>query len=136
MAICGSTRARSANLSIIEYIGSLLKTELDFEIYEQLSELPHFNPDLDGDQLPAAVEVVRKKIGEAQHGGSGDSWQSGSSVVVLPQLRSFFGNKSEITVSMANNSVASMRSMRIQGRCRLMGNVYPKPRPTAANPSR
>ena len=34
-AICGSTRAQSANLSIIQYVATVLSNEVEFEIYEE-----------------------------------------------------------------------------------------------------
>jgi NAD(P)H-dependent FMN reductase len=61
-AICGSTRAQSANLSIIQYIGELLADKVELEIYNELSLLPHFNPDLDKDKAPDIVEALREKI--------------------------------------------------------------------------
>jgi chromate reductase, NAD(P)H dehydrogenase (quinone) len=65
LAICGSTRTQSANLSIIQYIGKLLSPEIEFEIYNKLSLLPHFNPDLDKDRAPEIVEALRNKIKKA-----------------------------------------------------------------------
>lgn len=62
VAICGSTRTQSANLSIIQYIGELLSGEVELEIYNELSLLPHFNPDLDKDKAPDIVEALREKI--------------------------------------------------------------------------
>jgi chromate reductase, NAD(P)H dehydrogenase (quinone) len=65
LAICGSTRAQSVNLSIIQYVGKLLSGEVEFEIYNELSALPHFNPDLDKDRAPEIVEALREKIKNA-----------------------------------------------------------------------
>ena len=65
LAICGSTRAQSANLSIIQYIGELLSDKVELEIYNELSLLPHFNPDLDKDRAPEIVEALRDKIRNA-----------------------------------------------------------------------
>lgn len=65
VAICGSTRAQSANLSIIDYVASILSNEVEFEIYDQLSALPHFNPDNDKETAPAIVEFLREKIATA-----------------------------------------------------------------------
>lgn len=47
LAICGSTRASSSNLNLIKAIESLYHKDFKVHIYEGLSELPHFNPDLD-----------------------------------------------------------------------------------------
>jgi NAD(P)H-dependent FMN reductase len=61
-AICGSTREQSANLVIIQYVAKMLSNEVEFEIYNELSHLPHFNPDLDKDKAPDIVEHLREKI--------------------------------------------------------------------------
>lgn len=65
LAICGSTRTRSANLSIIQYVRELLDDKVEMEIYNGLSALPHFNPDLDKEKAPDIVEVLRDKISDA-----------------------------------------------------------------------
>jgi chromate reductase len=64
-AICGSTRSQSANVSIIQYVAKLLSGEMEFEIYNGLSDLPHFNPDLDKDVAPQIVEELRDQIKNA-----------------------------------------------------------------------
>lgn len=64
-AICGSTRAQSANLNILRYVAGILSNEYEFEIYDGLSDLPHFNPDLDKDRAPEIVEALRNKIKNA-----------------------------------------------------------------------
>ena len=65
LAICGSTRAESANLAILHNLGKLLSHETEFEIYTELSVLPHYNPDLDKDKAPPIVELLRDKISNA-----------------------------------------------------------------------
>lgn len=64
-AICGSTRAQSANLSIIQYLADIGAEQMEVEIYNELAALPHFNPDLDKDRAPEIVEVLRAKIRNA-----------------------------------------------------------------------
>jgi chromate reductase len=65
LVICGSTRAQSANLSIIQHLADSLSKELEFELYAELSTLPHFNPDLDQEKPPAIVKELRTKISTA-----------------------------------------------------------------------
>lgn len=65
LAICGSTRTQSANLFIIQHIVKLLSSEVEFEIDNDISLLPYFNPDLDTDRVPNIVESFRKKIRKA-----------------------------------------------------------------------
>lgn len=59
LAICGSTRAQSTNLSLIKAIKHLFLEQLEIEIYSGLSELPHFNPDLDDTK---EVSIFKDKI--------------------------------------------------------------------------
>ena len=65
LAICGSIRTQSANLSIIQYVGKLIADDVELEIYNELSFLPHFYPDFDKDQAPDIVEALREKIKKA-----------------------------------------------------------------------
>jgi NAD(P)H-dependent FMN reductase len=62
LAICGSTRTRSTNLNLIKAIAALAKDTFDTTIYEGLDAIPHFNPDLDTDDPPAAVTVFRNTL--------------------------------------------------------------------------
>jgi NAD(P)H-dependent FMN reductase len=65
VAICGSISAHSANLSILQYLSELFSDKLEFEIYSELSLLPHFNPDLDKENAPPIVEALRTKVKNA-----------------------------------------------------------------------
>lgn len=65
LAICGSTRAESVNLHILKRIGELYEQQIDFTIFTQIDQLPHFNPDLDTDTPPEAVINFRKQIESA-----------------------------------------------------------------------
>jgi NAD(P)H-dependent FMN reductase len=65
LAICGSIRAQSANLFIIQHIAKVLSNEAEFEIYTDLFLLPYFNPDLDKDSALGIVESFREKIRKA-----------------------------------------------------------------------
>lgn len=62
LAVSGSTRSRSVNLHILQAIAGLYASKVDVEIYNELDQLPHFNPDLDKDPLPPTVASLRKKI--------------------------------------------------------------------------
>ncbi|MGN6164693.1 MAG: NADPH-dependent FMN reductase [Flavisolibacter sp.] len=66
-AVCGSTRTHSANLRLLQAIAKLAAAEMETEIYNDLAQLPHFNPDLDkeNDEAPAVVQWLRNKIKEA-----------------------------------------------------------------------
>src|SRR5580658_2096020 len=62
LAICGSTRERSTNLHIIKAIAELTSDRLNIRIFDGLSRLPHFNPDLDTDIPPAEVTEFRDQL--------------------------------------------------------------------------
>jgi len=67
LALSGSLRKNSYNTSIIKFLASL---SADVKIYDGISQLPFFNPDIDNSTLeddtsPAAVQEFRKVISEA-----------------------------------------------------------------------
>jgi chromate reductase len=64
-AITGSTRKNSSNFKILKYILENIKTEFEVEIFEDLDQLPHFNPDLDHENAPETVVQFRDKIIQA-----------------------------------------------------------------------
>lgn len=62
LAISGSLRARSTNLTIIQSIAQMFADKINVTIYDGLARLPHFNPDLEkGAPLPE-VEDFRRRI--------------------------------------------------------------------------
>ncbi|MRG43819.1 flavoprotein [Chitinophaga sp. SYP-B3965] len=63
LAISGSTRKVSSNLHLIHAIANLSADIFQVEIFEGLTGLPHFNPDIE----PAPQEVIafRKLLNEA-----------------------------------------------------------------------
>ena len=65
LAISGSTRQSSTNLSLIKAIIELSADSLDIKIFEGLSDIPHFNPDLDTDDPPKNVVDFRRELKEA-----------------------------------------------------------------------
>jgi len=64
-AITGSTRKNSSNYKILKYISEHIKSEFEIEIFEDLAEIAHFNPDLDNENPPKKVTSFRNKINEA-----------------------------------------------------------------------
>jgi chromate reductase len=62
LAISGSTRSDSVNLHILQAIVEMYREVADFTIYNEIDQLPHFNPDLDIEPFPPAVDSFRKKI--------------------------------------------------------------------------
>ena len=64
-AISGSLRAVSSNTNLLLAAQALAPPHMAIEFYAGLASLPHFNPDDDGDPLPAAVVDLRARINAA-----------------------------------------------------------------------
>jgi chromate reductase, NAD(P)H dehydrogenase (quinone) len=63
VAICGSTRQNSINLELLKIISQLYQETIDFEIFTQIDQIPHFNPDLDNPtDVPPQVLVFRSLL--------------------------------------------------------------------------
>lgn len=60
--IIGSASSNSANQKLIEYIVDLASEEFNFTIYNDLKDLPHFDPELSIDNTPASVVEFRQFI--------------------------------------------------------------------------
>src|SRR5689334_13830668 len=65
LAIIGSTRAQSSNLHLVQWIAAHYKDDYIIEIFDTLDELPHFNPDLDNEDVSPKVVQLRNKIASA-----------------------------------------------------------------------
>jgi NAD(P)H-dependent FMN reductase len=65
LAIPGSTKANSTNELMLRAIAKHYGESLNFEIYTEIAELPHFNSDLDNENPPATVKKFRELIEKA-----------------------------------------------------------------------
>ncbi|KQO32648.1 FMN reductase [Flavobacterium sp. Leaf82] len=65
LAITGSTRKNSSNYKILKFIAEQINNSFEIEIFEDLDQIPHFNPDLDTENPPKEVEDFRNKINQA-----------------------------------------------------------------------
>lgn len=65
LALCGSTRKNSTNLNLIKAIADLAKEKFELILFKGLSDIPHFNPDLDNDNPSQSVISFRKQLKEA-----------------------------------------------------------------------
>lgn len=67
LAISGSTRKTSSNINLIKAIALLATEAFAITIFEGLTELPHFNPDLDYGQVAENENVAsfRKQLRDA-----------------------------------------------------------------------
>jgi chromate reductase, NAD(P)H dehydrogenase (quinone) len=65
LALCGSTRKNSTNLNLIKAVTNLAEDKLEIILFENISTIPHFNPDLDNENPPQSVIDFRKQLREA-----------------------------------------------------------------------
>ena len=65
LAIVGSAGKNSSNLNLVKRIKELTSDNFDLTIFDELSSLPHFNPELSVDNTPKKIEVFRKMISKA-----------------------------------------------------------------------
>ena len=65
LAISGSLRANSSNTAALIAAARLAPPGVDVVLYDGLTTLPFFNPDLDTEAPPAAVRSFRQAVGAA-----------------------------------------------------------------------
>jgi len=66
LLVCGSVRSGSSNAAALRTAGLLAPDGVPVASYDELAVLPHFNPDDDGENLPAAAARLRRQLGEAR----------------------------------------------------------------------
>ena len=63
LGISGSLRRDSYNTALLRHAGELFEAKgAEFEIYEGLSDIPHYDEDNDTDQAPEAVRRIREAV--------------------------------------------------------------------------
>lgn len=65
LAVCGSTRSQSVNHLILNTIVDLYRENLEFNIYQGITDLPHFNPDVGDATVSSEVITFRSLIEDA-----------------------------------------------------------------------
>lgn len=65
LAISGSLSLLSSNAALLRAASKVVPAGTDILLYDGLSGLPHFTPDLDVDPLPPPVAALRAQIGAA-----------------------------------------------------------------------
>ena len=65
LAISGSTRQFSSNLVLINCIAQLYSNKVNIKIFEGLSDIPHFSPDIDNENPPKNISTLRGQLREA-----------------------------------------------------------------------
>ena len=66
IAISGSLRSGSSNTVLLRAACAIAPAGMSVALYDGIDRLPFFNPDLDGDEVPAAVESFRAEMRAAQ----------------------------------------------------------------------
>jgi len=67
IAISGSLRSGSSNTVLLRAASAMAPSDMTVELYDGIERLPFFNPDLDDEHVPAAVESFRAALRPA-HG--------------------------------------------------------------------
>ncbi len=62
LAISGSLRASSTNTALVRATAALAPEHMEMVIYNGLADLPHFSPEIDGDEPPASVVDLRAQL--------------------------------------------------------------------------
>jgi NAD(P)H-dependent FMN reductase len=62
LAISGSLRKNSSNTNVLYAVSNLRPENTDFQFYEGLEHLPHFNPEIDTDSPPDPVKDLRNQL--------------------------------------------------------------------------
>ena len=65
LALSGSTRKMSSNLTLIKTIAQLSVSLFEVEIFDGIATLPHFNSDDDHENPPMIVAEFRSKVRQA-----------------------------------------------------------------------
>jgi chromate reductase, NAD(P)H dehydrogenase (quinone) len=62
LAISGSLRIKSSNTTVLQAAKILAPEAVNIKLYSELTNLPHFNPDLDQEPLPDSIISLRQQI--------------------------------------------------------------------------
>jgi len=62
LAVCGSLQAKSKNLTLLMSAQRLAPPGVEIILFDGLRDLPHFNPDLEGDVPPDSVVRWREAL--------------------------------------------------------------------------
>jgi NAD(P)H-dependent FMN reductase len=65
VAISGSLRQGSSNHAILQYLGSIVSADMQYAIYNDLAQIPPFDPGLDNDTPPEPVTALRDLLTHA-----------------------------------------------------------------------
>lgn len=66
VALSGSLRGASTNTALVRAAAAQAPAGMEVTVYGGLGDLPHFSPELDGEDAPAAVQTLRGLLAEAE----------------------------------------------------------------------
>lgn len=66
LGLSGSLRRSSSNTRVLGLIGDCCPSSTRFELFQGLDALPHFNPDVEAQGLPAEVEKLHQSLERSQ----------------------------------------------------------------------
>src|SRR5690349_16190014 len=92
LLVSGSTRAGSTNTAALRTLRVLAAPPVAAVLYDEMADLPAFNPDDDHDPLPPAVARMRRRCAVPGRGRRGPARRSGSRQRRLAAERGAFGN--------------------------------------------
>jgi NAD(P)H-dependent FMN reductase len=64
-AISGSLRSGSSNHNILRFLGEHIPADITYNIYENLAQIPPFDPGLDNEDPPKPITELRSAIANA-----------------------------------------------------------------------
>lgn len=65
LGINGSASKGSSSLRLLEHLASQSNNDFRWEIFDDLAQLPHFNPELSLENTPVSILAIRKRIENA-----------------------------------------------------------------------
>ena len=65
LGISGSLQARSKNLALLTAAATFVPPGVDLILFDGLRDLPHFNPDIEANEVPASVLRWRQALADS-----------------------------------------------------------------------
>jgi len=65
LAICGSLRLESSNMTILKTVPQWLPAQVQYHMYDHIGKLPHFDPTLNHEDTPTEVNRFRQLVADA-----------------------------------------------------------------------
>lgn len=65
LVLLGSLRRESVNRQLVELAAEVAPPGVTLEFFDRLGELPHYNEDIDGDDVAESVQALRAVAGDA-----------------------------------------------------------------------